>query len=680
MNSGEKILLDFRVKNCIKTQSYQIIIKSDNKSLGLNRQFQTELIECKKDDEEIIFKKKLVLFYSFCQRQKLNITFMVKYFIDNEQNFKIRNAIRETELASIITSPNSVYERNLIEKIKNKDIFCIKANKIKTGSNNEIKIYDFIKSGIKLNSFMAFDFSDGINKQPRKISIENYSKIINNLNQKIFFYSESKSTYLYGFGGKMNKKEDLFNLNEVEDFPIALSKFNKVFDSKKNLIIPKKKVLLSLLIRKITKIIYNLYEARHYNVLYIFEREIPDSGDKQELIDAFIEASYLPLTIIIIGEGKNDFNKLKELFSDKINEASSGMLKNRKNILFADFYNDYKENEEKLTHWCLEELSKQMIEFYNLIKTTPEKIMNNMMKEIEKSFMQYNLVSKCIYQSNLSNISNIKTSNNFMSNIFMSKNNDNNNNNKKDKLKKETPYKIHDINIKSKNEINNNNIINNKKYILPQHSINLNYDLSNQYKEDKKEDKKIEENGEGVKKREESGHYQLTPGVSTFNYDPDNPFVEESKKKYIIGTPGISILKLDPNNPYNESDKNKYKLGTPGKSIWKLDPNNPYNNIDDKVKEDKEEVKEEKKENEIKEDEDENSKNKKYFLPQRSTCISIMENPFISEKDKKKIEQKKESKAEMYDTSTEESSKFSNNTNLKISNQIRFTFDYSVDN
>jgi len=460
MNSGEKILLDFSVKNCIKTQSYQIIIKSDNKSLGLNRQFQTELIECKKDDEEIIFQKKLVLFYSFCQRQKLNITFMVKYFIDNEQNFKIRNAIRETELASIITSPNSVYERNLIEKIKNKDIFCIKANKIKTGSNNEIKIYDFIKSGIKLNSFMAFDFSDGINKQPRKLSIENYSKIINNLNQKIFFYSESKSTYLYGFGGKMNKKEDLFNLNEIEDFPIALSKFNKVFDSKKNIIISKKKVLLSLLIRKITKIIYNLYEPRHYNVLYIFEREIPDSEDKQELIDAFIEASYLPLTIIIIGEGKNDFNKLKELFSDKINEASSGMLKNRKNILFADFYNDYKENEEKLTHWCLEELSKQMIEFYNLIKTTPEKIMNNKMKEIEKSFMQYNLVSKCIYQSNLSNISNIKTSNNFMSNIFMSKNNDNNNNNKKDKLKKETAYKIQDINIKSKNEINNNNIIN----------------------------------------------------------------------------------------------------------------------------------------------------------------------------------------------------------------------------
>ena len=71
MNSGEKILLDFRVKNCIKTQSYQIIIKSDNKSLGLNRQFQTELIECKKDDEEIIFKKNLFFFIVFAKGKNL---------------------------------------------------------------------------------------------------------------------------------------------------------------------------------------------------------------------------------------------------------------------------------------------------------------------------------------------------------------------------------------------------------------------------------------------------------------------------------------------------------------------------------------------------------------------------------------------------------------------------------
>ena len=297
----------------------------------------------------------------------------MKYFIDEHKNYKLKNVIRETELSSIIASPNSIYERNLKKEIKNKDIFCIKANKIKVGNKEEIKIYDFISSGIKLNTFMAFDFSDGLNKQPRKNSIDNYSKFINNLINKIFNYSKRHSTYLYGFGGKLNNQEDLFNFNQGENSTIFLSNCIKVYESTKNNIIPKKNIFLSKLIRKITKVIYSIYEARNYNVLFIFEREIPDSADKQELIDTFIEASYLPLTIIIIGEGKNDFNKLKKLFSSEINEASSGMLKNRENILFTDFYNNFNENEEKLTQWCLEELSKQMIEFYKLVNTSPQK-------------------------------------------------------------------------------------------------------------------------------------------------------------------------------------------------------------------------------------------------------------------------------------------------------------------
>ena len=38
------------------------------------------------------------------------------------KNYKLKNVIRETELSSIIASPNSIYERNLKKEIKNKDI------------------------------------------------------------------------------------------------------------------------------------------------------------------------------------------------------------------------------------------------------------------------------------------------------------------------------------------------------------------------------------------------------------------------------------------------------------------------------------------------------------------------------------------------------------------------------
>jgi len=307
---------------------------------------------------------------------------------------EVKVATKETQLSSIIASPNSIYERCLNDNKKNEDIFCIKVNKMENDKKKNTNIYEFVGSGIKLNTFLAFDFSDGPNKQPRKTSIDNYSKIISNLIHKIYFYAKQQSIYLYGFGAEFNNHDvDLFNLNDGDDLPISLDKVGRVFSSKQNSIKPKKKIILSKLIRKITKIIFKLYEARNYNVLFLFLREIPDNNDKQEIIDSLIEASYLPLTIIIIGEGNNDFNQLKEFFGDKVNEASSGMIKNRDNILFTDFYNNFNENEESFTQCCLEELSKQMIEFYDLIKVSPQQILKNNMRAIEKSFMQYNKVS-----------------------------------------------------------------------------------------------------------------------------------------------------------------------------------------------------------------------------------------------------------------------------------------------
>ena len=46
--------------------------------------------------------------------------------------------------------------------------------------------------------------------------------------------------------------------------------------------------------------------------ILILAKELPDRKDKQELIDSIIESSYLPLIIIIIGEGSNVFNIFQE--------------------------------------------------------------------------------------------------------------------------------------------------------------------------------------------------------------------------------------------------------------------------------------------------------------------------------------------------------------------------------
>lgn len=688
MKSGEKIILDFSVKKCCKGHIYQITIDSDNKSLGLEKKFQTEILRSQIDGEEIHFKNELPLIFSFGERQKLTIVFIKRIIVDKKNNYKVKVATKETQLSSIIASPNSIYERCLNDNKKNEDIFCIKVNKTENDKKKNTNIYEFVGSGIKLNTFLAFDFSDGLNKQSRKTSIDNYSKIISNLIHKIYFYAKQQSIYLYGFGAEFNNHDvDLFNLNEGDDLPISLDKVGRVFGSKQNSIKPKKKVILSKLIRKITKIIFKLYEARNYNVLFLFLREIPDKNDKQEIIDTLIEASYLPLTIIIIGEGNNDFNQLKEFFGDKVNEASSGMIKNRENILFTDFYNNFNENEESFTQCCLEELSKQMIEFYDLIKVSPQQILKNNMRAIEKSFMQYNKVSICIYQSYM------KNSNNFMSNIYESKINNNfyKGPDKNKQIKKENQEKNEIVHINLKNEdkedkknyenINNNtnniNNINSNKRFIPESSVNINWNLCNPYKAKKKlqEDQKEElpKKSQEDLMKEELKTYKITPGKSILKIN-QNPYnkkkVEEKEEignKIYENPPEKSILKINQNVPPSNSKKEEnkiYKL-TPGQSIWTINPDNPYNN-QQKEEDEKETIE---------------PKKKLFLIPQHSTCVNIIStNPYVKEKDKKENNQKNSSKIDSYNISTEESAQLSNNINTKVSSGFRFNANYSIDN
>ena len=687
MKSGEKIILDFSVKKCCKGHIYQITLHSDNKSLGLEKKFHTEILRSQIDGGEIHFKNKLPLIFSFGEKQQITIAFIKKIIVDEKNNYKVKVATKETQLSSIIASPNSLYERFLNENNKNEDIFCIKANKVENAQKNKINIYEFVGSGIKLNTFLAFDFSDGLNKQTRKKSIDNYSKIISNLINKIFFYAKQQSIYLYGFGAEFNNHDvDLFNLNDEEDFPIRLEKVQRVFKSKQESIKPKKMIVLSKLIRKITKIIFKLYEARNYNVLFLFLREIPDNKDKQEIIDALIEASYLPLTIIIIGEGNNDFNQLKEFFGDKVNEASSGMIKNRDNILFTDFYNNFNEDEESFTQCCLEELSKQMIEFYDLIKVSPQQILKNNMRAIEKSFMQYNKVSICIYQSYM------KNSNNFMSNIYESKINNNfykgPDKNKQKKEENQEKNEIVHINLKNENKedemsnqnINNNtndiNNINSNKRFIPEVSININWNLNNPYKAQKLKEYQKEElpkKSQEAPKEEEIKTYKITPGKSILkiNQNPYNKKKEEEKEeienKIYENPPEKSTLKIGLNQPppnSKEEENKKYKL-TPGQSIWTLNPDNPYNN----------------QQNEEDEKDKTEPKKKLFLIPQHSTCVNIIStNPYFKEKDKKENNQKISSKIDSYNISTEESAKLSNNINTKVSSGFRFNANYSIDN
>ena len=404
MLSPEKVILNFSIKNCQKNDFYSIKLTTEDYSLGQVGIFETEEIQCLEDNEEIVFKNNITLDYHFDKRQKLIIT-IIKIILVNKEH-KIKENERHTTLSSLVVSPNSTYERALNKDFPNQDVLCIKLTKINNNKKEENdSIFEFIKSGIKLSIFVSMDFSNRKNKQNIKESINNYTNIIKGIISKMGIYTDNYKLFYNGYGATLkNFNNSSLLYKSIFDIDISEKDFSKInnedLDKYIESTIPEIKVCISSLIRKITMKIYELYKANYYNVLFILARELTDENDRQETIDAFIESSYLPLTIIIIGEGKNDLSRMNELYGKYIKVSSTGMNKNRENIIYINFTNDFKDNVNIMIEFCLREICKQIIGFYKLIKCTPQLIKMNYTQSVKESFNKYKS-SICLYESKI---------------------------------------------------------------------------------------------------------------------------------------------------------------------------------------------------------------------------------------------------------------------------------------
>ena len=388
----EKLLLNFSLKNCQKNQHYQIKLLIGELS---NVEYQSEEIKCNQDGVEIIFSKKMPCNFYFSKRQKVKINVIKKKAIDS--NYKKKISERLTILSSLIASPDSIYERKINDNNPNSEIISIKIEKdISNSEDNKTSLFDFFKCGLKLSCYISLDYSNEINN-PLKNTTINYLNILKNISGAVSNYTKNHLFYAFGFGAKPVKNfsnQNVFNLNmDEKDSSInTLDKVIQNFNSclSNNLIKPEENRNFSSLIRKITNEIYFLYELRYYNVSFILTRGNLEKNDIQKTIDAIIESSYLPLTIFVIGIGKNDFSQIQKFFGSNHKCSSLGMEKMRNNVFFASLIDDFSNSDEKLISWCIKELSKQIISFYELNKTSPQDIYQNKLKGIRKSFHFYN--------------------------------------------------------------------------------------------------------------------------------------------------------------------------------------------------------------------------------------------------------------------------------------------------
>ena len=287
------------------------------------------------------------------------------------------------------------YLSTLEYNLKNDQLSTIPLNSDKYGNLGVIQInydqsvkltfIDYLSKGMQINLDIAIDYTASNNNNT--IPLHNldsryqndYEKAIESCGRIIAFYDYDQLFPVYGFGGIPNTNNKFnqnvshcFNINFKNDPNIkGINNIIKTYrESLSKITLAGPTFFRPVIEQVISEIKYDLknrQEENHYYILLI----LTDGclNDMNETRDIIVEASYLPLSIIIIGIGNADFSLMDILDGDKYPlQNSRGEYRKRDIVQFVKF-EDFKNNNAidcgtDLTEEVLKEIPTQVEEYY----------------------------------------------------------------------------------------------------------------------------------------------------------------------------------------------------------------------------------------------------------------------------------------------------------------------------
>ena len=116
------------------------------------------------------------------------------------------------------------------------------------------------------------------------------------------------------------------------------------------------------IIRNTNKMIKDECYNLKYHILMILTDGIIDDIDNT--IDALVEGSFLPLSVIIIGLGNANFNSMNILDADENPLIDSKGVKAARDLVQFVPFSKYESNPEKLASEVLAEIPRQLMDYY----------------------------------------------------------------------------------------------------------------------------------------------------------------------------------------------------------------------------------------------------------------------------------------------------------------------------
>ena len=287
---------------------------------------------------------------------------------------------------------------------------------------------DYIGAGVKIALSIGIDFT-GPNGRPLDSGAihsikgkrpNDYYRAIESCGNIVGYYDYDQLFPVYGFGAVINSSPNkvpsmCFNLNftdnpDIKTIENVLKTYKECIEQKKLTLTGP--ALFAPLIKEVASRI-NSQDLFEYHILMILTNGVIE--DLQQTIDALVEVSSLPLSVIIIGIGNDDFSKMEILDGDDIPLISTtGKIRMRDLVQFVPF-SRYKKDEKKLMMEVLGEIPRQIVEYYQFKNLNPIDLENMKSQNNNNNYVANNNFQAHSVNNNGNNYyinnSNIKKSN-----------------------------------------------------------------------------------------------------------------------------------------------------------------------------------------------------------------------------------------------------------------------------
>ena len=254
----------------------------------------------------------------------------------------------------------------------------------KSRIKKEYSFIEYLQSGVQIGLGVAIDFtgSNGHPKDTRSLHYISpnqpnaYERAIMSCGNIIAYYDYDQMFPVFGFGAVLPGETEAnmcFNINGTPNPHIYT--INAILETYRNIIF---QITFSgpTNFGDILQNTINMIKSENNSLKYSVLLMLTDGMicDMNETIDLIVEASKLPLSIVIVGIGNANFANMIELDSDDgVLEASNGEKAKRDLVQFVPF-SKFEGKGEELAREVLREIPKQIVEYYEMVGIYPQPV------------------------------------------------------------------------------------------------------------------------------------------------------------------------------------------------------------------------------------------------------------------------------------------------------------------